>query len=231
MWWGQQRLYLCSTHCFGINYINIYIIYKYNNFIHELFVLQNSRVLHKTWETELLKGHSNPHQTANWNLWQGHHDTSFTIQKHVTICNVNADGHCISLFTKRPLFKEEPCGRRISGNEPTEIWTLLLDVLILKLSCKIRKYVGIAGKVCLRGPEQAVSIQGQAVSGHVQSVPSPTTTFQYCREHWVSHVPWSPWWQTQQPQSSRVLPHVQFGDVYSLPLLEGHVFKLLLELD
>lgn len=120
VWWGEQRLHLCSTQCFGINYINIYIIYKYANFIRESFVLQNSRVLHNTWETQLLKGYSNPHKLANWNLWQGHQDTSFTLQKDVTICNVNTDCHFISSFIKHPLFKEQSHERKIRGNEPTE---------------------------------------------------------------------------------------------------------------
>lgn len=168
---------MCSTQCFGISYVNIYIIYKYANFICESFVLQNSRVLHNTGETQLLKGYSNSHKTANWNLWPGHQDTSFTLQKDVMACNVNADCHFISSFIKRPLFKEEPHERRISGNEPTEISMLPLDVLILKLSRKTRKHMSIIWKICLEDRRKRHSVSrssAQVWSGYVQSVPSPT---------------------------------------------------------
>lgn len=149
---------------------------------------------------------------ANWNLWQGHQDTSFTLQKDVTICNVNTDCHLIPSFIKQPLFKEQPHERDISSNEPTEISMLLLGILILKLSGKTRNYPGITWKICLREPgEKAFSIQARCPGLKCLCTICPFSNPQpshIAQEHQVPCVPRSLGWQTQQLQCSRVLPHM-----------------------
>lgn len=49
--------YICAAHnVLGINYVTIYIIYKYANFVRESFVLQDRRVLQRAQETQLCMG-------------------------------------------------------------------------------------------------------------------------------------------------------------------------------
>lgn len=73
-------MYLGSTQYFGINYMDIYIIYKYANFIHESYVLQTSRVPseHRRAQPCTGRGYSEPDNMAKGNLWQGHRDKFYS---------------------------------------------------------------------------------------------------------------------------------------------------------
>lgn len=177
-----------------------------------LYVTLLSSKISVPFTKHLLKGYSNPHKMVNWNLWKDHQVTSFPLQKDVTFCNVNSDCHFTSSFIKHPLFKEQPHERRISGSEPTEISVLLSHVMVLKLSCKTRKYMGITWKICLRGPEEkAFSIQAPCRGFKRLRTICPFSNlwpFTIALECWVPRVPRSLCQQTQQLQSSRVLPHM-----------------------
>lgn len=73
-------MYLGSTQYFGINYMDIYIIYKYANLIHDSCVLQTSRIPSEHRRAQLCtgRGYSKPDNMAKGNLWQGHWDKFYS---------------------------------------------------------------------------------------------------------------------------------------------------------
>lgn len=142
---------------FGINYVTIYIIYKYANFVCESFVLQDCRVLQRAQETQLCKGESIQvaRQHGRLKSRQGHQGA---IPRKNYICNVNTVcHHSENTFNSNESHKKEESMAMNAQN-----------ATVRRLGLEVPLYnMGITWKICLRGAQQSHTCthKGQRVRG------------------------------------------------------------------